>query len=293
MKASMNEERIYAALLACYPRAFRDAYGGEMRAAFRELRRADQRPPLAFWRFVLADLARSVCHEQIDACRSGTRRFVLQWLALCALGIVGTGLAAGVIARGIEYLYHPYLEGVRVMPWSYGAMLGAGLALAQCAALRGGRADSVAWIAVTAAGTALGLDLAASLADPIGPAASGAALGAIVGGFQWMLVGARRNRRSWIVPATAVSLAAATLLFDSAIGRVLAGMNPLAAGRAEALSAPRGRDAMHILIAGLTRSGDWTDVSVACSAMALAGLVAGAVTARQLAGGRHAHQAGR
>jgi len=290
----MNDERVYAALLRCYPRAFRQAYGDEMRAAFRELRRAESRTPVAFWRFAIVDLARSACREQFEACRSGTRRFVLQWLAVCALGIVGTGLAAGLLARAIEFLYHPYLEGLRIAPWSYGALLGAGLALAQCAALGGRVANRLAWIAVTAAGAALGLDLAATLAAAVGPAAWGPVLGAIVGGCQWMLAGARRNRRAWAVPATAISLSAATLLFNGAIRRVLAGMNPLAAdARGQLLSAAHGGEAMNVLVRGLRSSGNWTDLAVACSAMTLAGLVVGAVTARQLTGGRRAHQASR
>jgi len=46
----MTPERFYAALMAFYPKAFRDAYGNDVLEAFHELRRTDRRPPIAFWR---------------------------------------------------------------------------------------------------------------------------------------------------------------------------------------------------------------------------------------------------
>lgn len=289
----MTPERFYAALLTLYPKAFRDAYGADVLAAFRELRRADHRPPLVFWRFVLGDLARSVSREQIDECLSGQRRYVLQWLAVCALGIIGTGLASSLVTRGFEYLYHPYLEGMQFAPWSYGALLGVGLGLAQTAVLRGRVRARPSWVIASAASTALGFHLAALVASALGPVGCGMAIGAIVGGCQWTLARTRVRRPAWPVLATAASLPIAILLCGSLIQRALAGMNPVAIdAQARTLSAQYGT-AISVLVRGLQQPHGWADVAFEFAAMAVSGLTIGAITARQLAGGHRAGQAGR
>ena len=289
----MTPERLYAALLALYPKAFRDAYGADVLAAFRELRRADHRPPLVFWRFVLGDLARSVSREQIGECRSGQRWFVLQWLGVCALGIIGTALAASLVTRVFEYLYHPYLEGLQFAPWSYGALLGAGLGLAQTAVLRGRVRAMLSWVIASAASTALGFHLAALVASALGPVGCGMAIGAIVGGCQWMLARTRMRRPAWPVLATAASLPIAILLCGSLIERALAGMNPVAIDAQTRTLGAQDGTAISVLVRGLQQPHGWADVAFEFAAMAVSGLTIGAITARQLAGGHRASQAGR
>jgi hypothetical protein len=290
----MTPERFYTALLTLYPKAFRDTYGGDVLAAFHELRRTNRRPPLVFWRFVLGDLVRSVCHEQIDECMRGQRRYVLQWLAVCALGIIGTGLASSLVTRGFEYLYHPYLEGLQFAPWSYGALLGAGLGLAQTAVLRSRVRAGLVWVITSAASTAIGFHLAALVAGAIGPVGCGMTIGAIVGGCQWMLARTRMRRPAWPVMATAASLPIAILLCDSLIQRALAGMNPVAIdARARTIAGAQYGAAISVLVRGLQQPHGWADVAFEFAAMAVSGLTIGAITARQLAGGYRANQAGR
>jgi hypothetical protein len=291
----MTPEQVYAALLALYPRAFREAYGDAMMEAFHDLRRANRRAPLAFWRFVIADLARSVCQAQLDACRSGARRFALRWLTVCALGATSTGLVANLVTWSFSYLYHPYLEGLRFAPWSYGAFLGIGLGVAQSAALRNRFRVSVAWVLVSATSTAVGLHLTTLVASLIGPVACGIVLGGFVGSCQWMLVRTRVRRPGWSVLASAVALPIAVLSCDAVIQRTLTGMNPVAniANNASGLLTThigaRYADALGALMRGLYQPKDWTELAIECAAMATSGLVIGAITARSLSEGRRAH----
>ena len=120
----MTPERLYAALLRLYSKPFRDEYGAAMLDAFRDLRAASRRSPLALWRFVVADLVSSAAREQLDECRTGSRRFALRWLATCALGLIVTVLVANAVAWTFSYFYHPYFEGLTVPAWGYGACLG-------------------------------------------------------------------------------------------------------------------------------------------------------------------------
>jgi hypothetical protein len=293
----MTPEQVYAALLACYPKAFREAYGDDMMGAFRDLRRANRCPPLAFWRFVIADLARSVCQAQLDACRSGARRFALRWLTVCALAATSTGLVANLVTWSFSYLYHPYLEGLKFAPWSYGAFLGVGLGVAQSAALRNRFPVSVAWVLVSATSTAVGLHLTTQVASLIGPVACGIALGGFVGSCQWMLVRTRVRRPGWSVLASAVALPIAVLSCNAVIERTLSGMNPVAniahianANNVQTLHAgARYADALGALMRGLSQPKDWTEFALECAVMGTAGLVIGAITARSISEGRHAH----
>jgi hypothetical protein len=98
---------VYAALLTLYPEPFRREYGGAMIEAFRDLSRAHSRGRLSLWRFVLGDVCRSVGRAHLDACRSGVRRLVLQWLGACTIGIVTTAVVADALAWCFSYLYHP------------------------------------------------------------------------------------------------------------------------------------------------------------------------------------------
>jgi hypothetical protein len=286
----MMPEQIYASLLTLYPKAFREAYGGAMLDAFREWHRANRRPPLAFWRLAVADLARSVCREQLDACRSGVRRFVLHWLAVCAFGVIVTGLVANLVTWCFGYLYHPYLEGLRFAPWTYGAFLGAGLGVAQTAVLRDRFRVGVAWVLVSAASTALGLHLTAVVAGlDIGPVGCGIVLGGVVGSCQWMLVRTRVQRPGWPVLATALSLPIAVLLCDGLIQRALTGMNPVATNLQATYASTAYADALGVLVRGLYQPHNWTDLAVEFAAMAISGLIIGAITARQVSERRRAY----
>jgi hypothetical protein len=169
----MNGDRIYSALLALYPKAFRGRYRDEMAQAYRDLRRNHRRSTAAFWIFIVSDLVRSLLREHVDGCRTGTRRFVLVWLAFCALGIVVTGVLASALVWIVGYLYHPYLEELTLPPWTYGAFLGLGLGALQAAILRRYLRVSVEWIRCLLAGAvaaALGL---LSLAISIGQTSGG------------------------------------------------------------------------------------------------------------------------
>ena len=68
----MTTDRVYAALLRLYPKPFRDEYGPEMLAAFREMRRAGRSTPLLFWTFVVADTVNAAADRQMH-CALGHR----------------------------------------------------------------------------------------------------------------------------------------------------------------------------------------------------------------------------
>jgi hypothetical protein len=287
----MNPERVYAALLTLYPRAFRETYGDDMLDTFREWHRTSHLPALRFWRAAISDLGWSACREQIDACRSGVRRFALRWLAVCALGIIGTGLIASLVTWLFGYLYHPYLEGLELVPWSYGAFLGAGLGIAQSAALRHRLTTGLSWVAVSSASAALGFHLAALAAAAIGPVGCGIIMGAVVGACQWMMVGTsqRLQRPNWPMVASALSLPIAVILCDTLIRRALGGMNPVAAN-VQATAAPASySSAIVTLIRGLQQPRGWGDFAFELAAMSLAGLTIGTITARRLSQERGAH----
>jgi hypothetical protein len=135
----MTAERVYAALLTLYPEPFRREYGGAMIEAFRDLSRAHPRRRLRLWRFVLGDACRSVGRAHLDACRSGVRRIVLQWVGACTLGIVATAVVGNVLVWCFSYLYHPYLDGSSIgldVALSGGAIgaIGRGVVLGLCVA---------------------------------------------------------------------------------------------------------------------------------------------------------------
>jgi hypothetical protein len=201
---------------------------------------------------------------------------------------------ASLVTRGFAYFYHPYLEGLQVSPWSYGALLGAGLGIAQSVALRHGMRTSLVWVLASAASASLGLDLAAGLAGTAGPVGCGIAIGAIVGGCQWTIARTRRRRPAWPVLASAISVAAAVVLFDGLIRRGLGGMNPLSADfSAQALTRAQYGDAINVLVRGLQQPRDWADLAFESAVMVISGLTIGALTARPLLTGRRADQTSR
>jgi hypothetical protein len=152
----MTGERVYTALLSLYPEPFRREYGDAMTEAFGDLSRAHSRRRLRLWLFLLGDLCRSVGRARLDACRPGARRFVLQWVGACALGILATAVAANALAWCFGYLYHPYLDGSSfgidvavasggaVGPIGRGVVLGICVGTGQWLALRA-RAQHAGW----------------------------------------------------------------------------------------------------------------------------------------------------
>jgi len=131
----MTSERIYAALLCLYPRSLRHEYGREMVAAFRQLQRRSTRPPLAFWSFVLADVARSSVLAQLDEWRHGPRQIAIRLAASSAAGLAVTVMSAHGTTWLYRYFYHPYFEGtdIPMLPSgiALGLVLGATVGLAQ------------------------------------------------------------------------------------------------------------------------------------------------------------------
>jgi hypothetical protein len=120
------ESRVYAALLRLFPKQFRDEYGAEMLAAFRDMRSASRSTPLRFWTFIVADTMRAAARERLEGMR---------WLATALFGLlVTTGIAHGVTFT-YRYLYHPYFEGIMIPALPYGLalgfVLGGSIALAQ------------------------------------------------------------------------------------------------------------------------------------------------------------------
>ena len=228
----MTSERLYAALLTLYPKPFRDEYGAAMLDTFRDLRASGRHSPPGLWRFVVADIVRSAAREQLDECRSGSRRFALGWLATCALGLTATVFTANAVAWTFSYFYHPYFEGLTVPPWGYGVYLG-----------------------LVLAGT--------------------------IGFGQWMLLPREAHRaRAWAV-ASAIALPIAALLCGAAVERTLTGMNPVAANPYA--------DALSVLMGGLHRPTNWTELAIQFAAMAVSGLAIGAITASLHAEKRHAY----
>jgi hypothetical protein len=120
----MTSDRLYAALLGLYPKSFRDEYGEEMRIAFSRLRDSSARSHVAFWSFVLADVARSAAIAQLDECRHGSRQIALRLAASSVAGLLTTTAAARGTSWLYGYVYHPYLEGVAIPMLPYGLALG-------------------------------------------------------------------------------------------------------------------------------------------------------------------------
>jgi len=122
----MSADRLYAALLRLYPKPFREEYGDEMLAAFRELRRARQDARARFWLFIIVDTLTAIARERLDGAR---------WLATATFGLLATVATAHAVTSTYRYFYHPFFEGVAlpVLPYgiALGVVLGVSVALAQ------------------------------------------------------------------------------------------------------------------------------------------------------------------
>jgi len=118
-------ERVYTALLRLYPSEFRDEYGDEMLAAFRELRRTRPESPLRFWLFVASDVFTSAARLHLEGMR---------WLATALFGLAATVATAHGVTFFFRYFYHPYFEGTAIPPLPYGAALGLVLGVSVAAA---------------------------------------------------------------------------------------------------------------------------------------------------------------
>jgi hypothetical protein len=221
----MTSERAYARLLLIYPRAFRREYGAQMLATFRTMRRESTAGRWAFWAFIADDLLRSGLRARAAAAL-GAKPCSVPWtrIARGAAGAAVTALAANLIAWTFNYLYHPYLEGVTIPAWIYGALLGLGPAAAQTTGIERPRPRVWSRIMVSGLAGAVGLQVAAA---STGPALYGAVLGVFVGLALWLARGASTAHvdRGLVISVAAVALAAASSA--GAVHGTLGGLDPL------------------------------------------------------------------
>lgn len=283
----MTRERLYSALLTLYPAAFRREYGESMKHAFRDLCWENRRASWSFWLFVLGDIGRSATREHVDAWWSDVRRFALQWAMACALGALAGGVMANGLARTFSYFYHPYLEGLTLPPWSYGALLGLGLSGAQCAVLRHRLHLGGMWVCVTVVAAAVGLHVAVATAPVMvsavnGPLSYGVILGSCVGSGQWLVLRTRVHRAGWWVVANALALPAAVLSCGVALNGTLHGMNALANDLLPVQNSAGDGQVLGLLLRGLEGANSWPELAMGFVVMAITGLVMGVVTAKPL-----------
>jgi hypothetical protein len=268
----MTPEFFYSVLLRLYPREFRRRYGAAMTETFRECHRTTNQTRLEFWMFVVADTSRAVAMQYVDAGCAALGRPITRWVLACVLGAMCCELTGSALTWSFGYFYHPYLEGLRFVPWVYGSLLGAGLGAIQRLVLRG--MSPVAWILVSAASAAIGLEFAIGLAPVIGPVGFGIVVGAMVAGGQWFLLRGHTQRAAWFVATSATVLAAVSISGIAAINRVLAGVNPLP-GTVGA-EPPQG---LALLMRGLSAPMDAAEWAFAVATMAITGAVIAVVTA--------------
>jgi hypothetical protein len=276
----MTPDRVYRLLLTLYPKAFRREYGDAMVETFQDLRRESDLRPFAFWLFVVTDACVAASSQQIEAWRSRPRRLAVQWMTACALGATMCGVLGSAVTWAFSYLYHPYLEGAALVPWTYGAMLGTGLSIVQSAVLRRLRLG-MPWILVSAACAALGLEMAIAVANLTGPLGYGFVFGGVVAGGQWLVLrGKVRGAGLWVLPSS-VALSAVVLLCSTTLSRVLAGMNPLSQDMSVFHTVSEGRD-VALLLRGLYAPASWSEFTLGFAIMAATGVIVGAVTAKSV-----------
>jgi hypothetical protein len=284
----MTPERLYSALLRVYPTSFRREYGDRMLEVFRQLHGDYRGSRVTFWLFVLADICRSAFSVQTDACRSGVRRFALEWTGACACGAVVVALVANGLTSGFSYVYHPYLERVTLPPWSYGALLGIALGAVQSAVLHRRFHLGIVWLVASAVGAALGLEAAIAIAKIAGPGAYGIVLGGVVGGAQWAVLRTRVRQAAWWVLTSTVALSVAVLSCAVNMHTTLEGMNALSynplAVQPDAYDA-----AVRFLSRGLYGPTTLADIALEFAVMVTCGLVIGTLTAKPLLS-LYAHQ---
>jgi hypothetical protein len=284
----MTAERVYSALLLLYPSSFRREYGSGLLEAFRQLysdSTARRASAARFWLFIALDIGCSAIQLRVDACGAGARRFAVAWAGACVCGAVVTALLANALTAAFAYLYHPYLEGVTLPPWSYGALLGVGLAGTQAVLLRRRYRLGLLWIAATALGAALGLGAASAFARVAGPVGYGVVLGGVVGGSQWTVLRFHVRRAGWPVLASAATLSIGMLSIASTMHSTFEGLNPLSQDPQALHATTRGiYDAtVNFLGRGLYGPATQTDVALEFAAMVTSGLVIAALTMRPLA----------
>jgi hypothetical protein len=271
----MTPERLYSSLLSVYPKSFRERFRVEMMVAFAALR-TRHRTSFRFWLFILADTCRAAGRQHFEICRMPPRRLALKWISLCLAGAIACEIAGSALTWSFGYLYHPYLEGLSLVPWAYGAILGAGLGAAQCVGLR--RIPRARWIAVSAVTSALGFEVAVRVAAPAGPLGYGVVVGVSVAAGQWLVLRERVHSAGWLAVASATALCATVFSRTASLDDALTGLNPLQQ-RVAVLDASRGVD---VLLRGLYAPSNSTEWILGFIVMAVTGLVVGTMTAKPI-----------
>ncbi len=240
---------------------------------------------MAFWLFIVSDLGWSALTLRLGAWRSDVGRFALEWAGACACGAVVAALLANAVTSGFAYLYHPYLEGVSLSPWTYGALLGTGLGVTQAVLLRRRGGLGVVWIAATALGAAFGLQAAVAIARIAGPVGYGIVLGAVVGVSQWTVLRVHVRRATWLVLGSTATLSLAMLSFATKMHTTFEGLNPLSQMSRDPLATPPHfyDAAVSFLLRGLYAPATRADVAMEFAVMVTSGLVIAAMTIKPLA----------
>jgi hypothetical protein len=267
----MIADCLCAIVLRLYPASFRKQYGREIVDTIRELRRVSSASPLRFWLFIGADACRAAIDLRFDAWK-GRVQAALSWIVACTLGAVAWKTIGTSLAWLFAYLYHPYLEGTALNPWVYGATLGAGLGMAQCLVVR--RLPRALWIFVSSACAAVGVQAAVLSGALIGPLGFGTVVGLTVAGGQWVVLRERFRRASWRAAAAGSVLSLTAISLGVAANRAPLAVHALdhyatAVDRVPTLP-------VHVLYAPM----DWSDWTLGLMAMAVSGLVVGAITAK-------------
>lgn len=277
----MTADRFYSLLLRVYPATFRREYGPGMIDAFQQLHGARSGSPVAFWLFVLTDIGRSACSAHLDECGTEHRRFSLEWTVACTCAAVVIALLANLLTAGFTYLYHPYLEGLTLPPWMYGALLGVGLGSTQAAVLHRRFRPAVLWVVGTSLATAVGFEAAIATATIAGPIGYGIVLGGIVGGSQWCVLRTRVRQpfRSALVSIFTLLIAIAGSAVS--IRTLLGGLNPLSPDPLAA-SPDASRTALDFLTRGLYGPTTRGDLAIEFAVMVTCGLVIATLTANPL-----------
>ena len=271
----MTAEDVYRRLMAVYPARFRREYGEGMLEAFCDLRQHTARGPLG----LLALRGRRHSSRRVGgagpACRDLLQSSRCRWMTACAAGATACGALGSLATWGFSYFYHPYLEGTVFVPWVYGAMLGAGLALVQALALGRRLALGKLWIVTSACCAALGVEIAISIARVAGPVGYAIAFGSVVAGGQWIVLRGRLPGAAWWVLPSAGGLSAVVMSARSTLTSALAGMEALG-------NHPDSTPGLYLLLRGLYAPTNWTEVAVGFAVMATTGLLVGAITAKPI-----------
>lgn len=269
----MTGESVYSALLIVYPKSFRQQYGSAMLQAFRDLRRTSRLTAFRFWLFIVTDTCQAAWLEHVQGWTCAPRLVALKWISACVVGAVACDVMGSAMTWSFGYFYHPYLEGITFMPWMYGALLGAGLGAAQSLMLDHPR-NRATWIVITAASAAFGLELASTVAALTGPVGYGVIVGIVVAGGQWIALREHLGRAGLLALASAATVASTAVAGSVALTRALAGMDALKH------DPPYAHPGLDVLLRGLYAPMNWDEWLLGLVAMAMAGLVVGAVTAK-------------